>query len=108
MRPLNTFSELHFTDESGRTRVLPTWTCGHCSNVTVMHPGRLRPRNLCLHCSKWICEEKQICNEQCTPLSALADGHFEDKSSHSRLVNAIMSGAESSEEAQEKGLILLP
>lgn len=108
MTALNNFSELHMMDNEGKSKMLTTFTCGHCSNITVMHPGRLRPRNLCLHCSKWICEDKKICNEGCTPLSALADNHFEDKSSHSRLVNAIMSGAQSSEEAQEKGLIILP
>lgn len=94
--------------ETNSTVRYPAYTCGHCTAIVVMRGDRSRPRNLCLHCMRYICESKPICNTQCTPLYALADGGFEDKSSHSTLVHAIMSGAESTEEAHEKGLLILP
>lgn len=107
VRPLNLFGELTVTDqETMSTKSYPAYTCGHCSNIVVMNSLRERPRNMCFHCMKYICESRPICNEQCTPLSALADDHFSDKSSHSRLVNGIMAGANSSEEAVKNGLIL--
>lgn len=111
MRPLNTFGELicYGCDIDGNPapgeRVYPTYTCGHCSNVVVMRADRERPRNLCLSCMKWICEGKEICNAQCTPLKALADDGFDDTSSHSRLVRGIMAGAQTVDEAAEMGLI---
>lgn len=109
VRPLNLFGEVSVTNmETGATTCYPAYTCGHCSNVVVMNSHRERPRNYCYHCSRYICESKPICNEQCTPLSRLADDHFTDKSSHSRLVNGIMAGANSSAEALQKGLIITP
>src|SRR5687767_11579973 len=106
VKPLNTFGELEVHDmETGATNRYPAYTCGHCTTIVVMREDRTRQRNLCFHCMRYICESKPICNEKCTPMYALANDGFQDKSSHSTLVHAIMSGAESSEEAVEKGLI---
>lgn len=91
----------------GANKTLPTYTCGHCSNVVVMREDRERPRNMCLGCQRWICETKQICNAGCTPLHALADDHFETKSSFGRLAGAIMAGVQTVDEGIEKGLITL-
>lgn len=107
MTPLNQFGELTIFDpENGQTTTRPTFTCGHCSNVTVMHPQRLRPRESCLSCGRWICEDKEICHVQCTPLNAMADDHFEQTGRHGSLVNAIMGGATTLDEAAKIGLVL--
>ena len=108
MSPQNTFGELMVQEPTSmgvRTRILPTYTCGHCTNVVVMRPDRTRPRNFCHSCSKWICETKELCNLQCTPLYSLAEDHFEGGGRHATLVHAIMGGAETLAEAQEKGLL---
>lgn len=103
----NQFGELSIYDpETGKTELRATFTCGHCSNITVMHPQRIRPRETCFSCGRWICEDKEICHAQCTPLNALAEDHFEGMGRHGVLVRAIMSGATTVQEAQEKGLIL--
>lgn len=108
MTPQNTFGELYISDENG-SRTIPTFTCGHCSNITVMHAFRERPRNLCLSCGKWVCEGKEICNIQCTPLHRLADDHFETgilTKKWAELVPAIMGGASTIAEGHKLGLIL--
>lgn len=34
----------------------PTYTCGHCNAVVVMHPDRQRARAVCLSCLQRICD----------------------------------------------------
>lgn len=33
-----------------------TLTCGHCSVVVLLAPGRVRPRGRCVRCSRYICD----------------------------------------------------
>lgn len=105
MRPLNQFGELTIQELGGRTQTFPTYTCGHCSDVVVMREDRIRERLSCLSCGRWLCEKKQICLAQCTPIHALADAHFENMGSHGRLVDAIMAGVSTVDEGIEKGLV---
>lgn len=83
----------------------PTFTCGHCSNVTVMRADRARPREYCGVCASYICERNELCHNQCTPLHSMAGDHFEGVGHHGRLVGAIMQGATSIAEAEKLGLI---
>lgn len=102
-------SELEIFD-GGRMSVIPTYTCGHCSDVVLMRPERTRPRVRCPHCWRFICEMKPICRAGCTPLHELAKDHFEGSRSKEwgRFVPAIMAGATSEEEGLQKGLIVSP
>ena len=34
----------------------PTYTCGHCNAVVVMHPDRQRARAVCFDCFQRICD----------------------------------------------------
>lgn len=105
MIPLNDLGELTMMDGDGRMVTYPTYTCGHCSNVVVMRKDRLRDRTKCLPCGKWLCEDKAICREQCTPLYRLADDRFENAGVHGKLLGAIMAGATTVEEGHSLGLI---
>ena len=33
-----------------------TFTCGHCSAVVVKHPLRVRERETCWKCDRWLCD----------------------------------------------------
>lgn len=85
-------------------RTYPFYSCGHCSATVLMRPDRSRPRTTCLYCGRWICEQSEICNTQCTPLYALAADHFPDHPA-GKYVDAIMRGCVSIDEAHEKGLV---
>lgn len=109
MRPQNTFGEYTVSSLDGQSQTFPTFTCGHCSNITVMHAFRERPRNLCFACQKWICEEKELCNLGCTPLSRLADDNFElspKTRKYGEFVPAIMAGASTLDEAHSMGIVI--
>ncbi len=82
-----------------------TFTCGHCSNIVVMRPDRVRPREMCFSCGKWICEKNELCALFCTPLTALADDGMEAPEKWKRLVPAIMGGANSVDQAVKLGLL---
>lgn len=86
-------------------RVIPTYTCGHCSDVVQMLPSRTRERTRCKKCMRLICERKQLCRIDCTPLHAMAADHFEGAGTHGRFVPAIMAGCSTEDEAAQRGLI---
>lgn len=90
-----------------KVKTYPTYTCGHCSNVVVMRPDRVRERVKCKSCGKTICEKTELCATHCTPLPELARDHFEGAGEWKKYVPAIMQGVETKEEAVKKGLILL-
>lgn len=87
-------------------RVIPFYSCGHCSKTIALDYRRTRERITCKGCSRWICEKSEICRKHCTPLYSLAKDHFENAGRHGALVPAIMSGETSLEGAAKKGLIL--
>lgn len=89
------------------THAYPTYNCGHCSKIVVMRPERARPRNLCLGCDSWICEESEICNTHCTPIHALARDHFEGAGERGKYIPAIMQGVNTVEEAHRLGLVTI-
>jgi hypothetical protein len=82
------------------------YTCGHCTNVVVMRPDRLRPRTTCKACGRWICEKSELCNLDCTPMYSLAEDHFENAGKYGKFVSAIMKGHTKVEDAQKEGLII--
>jgi hypothetical protein len=83
-------------DPSGRSRELPSYVCGHCSDVVVLNPLRTRERRKCIRCGSLICEERAICMAECLPQHALA---LENSSSPLALrANAVLDGARTSEE----------
>jgi len=96
--------EMYIKEFGKASRILPTYTCGHCTSVVVMRPDRIRPREMCHSCMNPVCD-RPICHAQCTPLSALADDKFEGAGEKGRLVNAIMGGATTLEEASKLGLL---
>ena len=100
------FGELSVMDPFGKPNILPTYCCGHCSDVVVMRPDRVRARRHCHSCGKMICERKQICNIACTPIHELARDHFEGSGSHGKLAKAILSGCETVEQGHQQGLII--
>lgn len=102
----NAFCEITISDESGHTRTYPAYTCGHCSNVVIMREDRTRPRKWCQRCAHWICEKTDLCATHCTPIHALANDLFHGSEQDTKYLPAIMAGATSIEEAQQKGLIL--
>ncbi len=86
-------------------RVIPTYTCGHCTDVVQMNPQRVRERTRCKKCMRLICERKQLCQMDCTPMYAMSQDRFEGAGKHSRLVPAIMAGCSTESEAAQLGLI---
>lgn len=86
-------------------KTIPTYTCGHCSDVIAMRPDRKRERTRCKKCMRLICEKKELCRLDCTPLYAMAQDHFENVGEHGKLVPAIMAGCETLDEAVSKGLV---
>lgn len=86
-------------------QVIPTYTCGHCTDVVQMRPDRKRDRVRCKKCMKLICERKELCRVECTPMHAMSLDHFENAGQHGRLVPAIMAGLSTVDEAAKQGLI---
>jgi len=91
-------AELEINDPFHGSRVIPSYTCAHCSDVVLMRPERTRQRTRCMKCMGYICEKKELCRVECTPIHKLARDHFEGP--RARLVPAIMSGATTLEEAE--------
>ncbi len=109
---MNEIFEIEYTgcDAQGNpingTQRYPAYSCGHCSNTVVINPRRSRPRVTCKKCGRWICESSELCQVDCTPIYALAQDHaWNEENQWTRLVPAIMSGAQSMDEALKKGLI---
>lgn len=67
-------------------REYPCYSCGHCSNPVIMHPGRERPRKTCLSCFRWICEQHEACMKDCIPIYELSDDHFEANEKWTKLI----------------------
>lgn len=88
-----------------KCRMIPVYTCGHCSNIIALREDRFRERTRCLSCGRLICEKSEICNTHCTPIHRLASDGFEGKGEWAKYVPAIMAGVTTKEEAQEKGLV---
>lgn len=101
----NDFGELHIMRD-GKMEIIPTYTCGHCTTVVVMHPNRKRERTKCWKCQKYLCEKNSICRSQCTPMHAMARDHFEGAGEFGKMVPAIMNGCTSVDEGVEKKLII--
>ena len=92
---------IRFNAITGKSEVLPTYTCGHCSDIVLMNPNRTRERRKCLKCGHTICEKKSICITECTPLPELARDHVEGRlgKKWGQLVPGIMRGARTVEDA---------
>lgn len=99
--------EIHMQELDGgmnRKRIVPTFTCGHCSQVVVLNPARKRERKRCGHCGRLICDQNELCRIDCTPIHALAKAHdLEGASKWSRLAPAILAGCSTLEEARQRG-----
>jgi len=102
------FGVLEFTNAFGKQETLPTYCCGHCSDVVVMRPDRIRERKHCTHCGKLICEKKELCQIDCTPIHSLAKDHFEGAGKWGKYVPALMAGCSTVDEGVAKGLIIVP
>ena len=97
---------IQMIDHEGNTKTLPVYGCGHCSDTVVMHPGRSRPRLTCTKCKRWLCESKQLCQADCTPIYELAADRLEADAKWSRFVPALMAGLKTEEEARSAGLLI--
>lgn len=78
-----------------QVKTYPSYTCGHCSRIVIMHPERKRPRKTCLYCMRLVCDT-EICDPQragCTPLYAFTSDHEPGDGPLARRVRAIMRGA---------------
>lgn len=83
-------------DPNGHSRELPSYVCGHCSDVVVLNPMRVRERRKCVRCGSLICEDRPICMTECLPQHALV---LESGPSPLALrANAVLDGARTSEE----------
>lgn len=98
--------EVEFVHE-GKTRREPCYTCGHCSNIIILLPNRVRERVTCLSCMRPICETTDICRSHCTPIHKLADDHAMDDPKWGKYIPALMQGVGDKTEAESKGLINL-
>jgi hypothetical protein len=96
---------VEITDSDGKVTRYPAYGCGHCSDTVVMHPQRARPRLTCIKCSRWLCEKKELCQAECTPIYSLADDHMEASDKWTKYVPALMAGLTTKQEAQNAGLI---
>src|SRR5262249_35068020 len=94
-------------DPSGRyiEQVRYFYGCGHCSKTVYVKATMDPYRPRCPRCSRWICQT-EICTKDCTPLYSLAEDHFEKAKEWGKLVPAIMSGAETINDAKAKGIVL--
>jgi hypothetical protein len=101
------FGELHESgfDERGHffSRVLPTWSCGHCSRIHKMKSMREAPSTACVYCMRFICPDQPICHLRCTPLYSMAEDRFEKAGPWAELVPAIMSGQIDVDTLHKKG-----
>lgn len=95
--------------QEGKTSYFPSYVCGHCNDVVIIRAERTRERKRCLKCMRTICENKQICNQDCIPLWEICKDHFEGivANKYKKYVPAIMQGIDNTNEAEAKGLILL-
>jgi DNA-directed RNA polymerase subunit RPC12/RpoP len=82
----------------------PTYTCGHCSKVVVMRADRTRERVRCKTCGRLLCESNELCKMECTPIHELARDRFEADEKWTRLVQPLMAGVQTEEEAIRRGL----
>lgn len=96
--------EVVIHDADGVRRI-PTYTCGHCSRVVMMRADRTRERVRCTSCGKLLCEQSELCMTSCTPIHALARDRFEGSEKWTRLVPALLGGAQTEEEAIRRGLL---
>ncbi len=48
----------------GKLTEMDTFTCVHCNSIVVMHPMRIRPRNVCLKCDGTTCDQ-EACVVEC-------------------------------------------
>lgn len=54
------------------TRRVPFYSCGHCSRPIAFRSDRVRPREMCRACDRYLCEKTAACMKGCTPIHALA------------------------------------
>jgi hypothetical protein len=59
------------------TRRYPFYSCGHCSRPIAFRSDRVRPREKCLSCDRFLCEKSTACMKGCTPIHALARDKWE-------------------------------
>lgn len=53
-------------------RTFYSYSCGHCSQQIAMRSDRVRPREHCLSCDRYLCEKNAGCMKGCTPIYDLA------------------------------------
>lgn len=70
-----------------------------------MNPRRTRPRLTCKKCSRWLCEQNELCQVDCTPIYNIAQDYLDGPNKWTRLVPAIMAGMRTVKEAEESGLL---
>lgn len=87
------------------TRSYPAYSCGHCSRTVVLNDQRTRMRTTCTKCGRWLCEQSELCQDDCTPIYDIARDHSWDDPKWARLLPGIMGGATTKEEAVSAGLI---
>lgn len=86
----------------GQTLRYPVYGCGHCSTQVIMRPDRTRERRKCQSCNRFLCEQNEICNSECTPIYSL----FEDRITSGKWaknLGALMAGATNFTDARKLG-----
>ena len=87
-------------------RKYPAYSCGHCSGTVVLNAQRQRPRVTCKKCGRWICEQSELCNSDCTPIYSIVQDHaWSEDNQWTKLLPAIASGASTFAEAKKLGLL---
>jgi hypothetical protein len=102
---MNECGVVQIIGSDGRTKDYAAYGCGHCSDTVVMHPKRSRPRLTCRKCSKWLCETKQLCQLDCTPIYEIAADHQEAATKWTKYIPALMAGLTTEAQAQKAGLL---
>lgn len=51
---------------------MATMTCVHCNRIVVLNPQRTRPRNWCIRCDAYVCDQ-QFCITECNPFQQSLD-----------------------------------
>lgn len=46
--------------------------CAHCGSQIILNPKRTRPREFCVKCNHYVCDNP-ICIKECAPLKKLLD-----------------------------------
>ena len=88
------------------TRSYPAYSCGHCSGTVLINAARTRPRLTCKKCGRWICENSELCQADCTPIYSIAQDHsWNEKTPWTKHLPAIASGVTTLEEAKKLGLL---